>query len=136
MHTIRQTLAEDPELLTVRDKDGWTLLHSAAVCGDRDLVAFLIEKGAEVNARSEDGHTSLYLMAFYGHNGDEGYAEVAKLLLAEGVDPNAGNMDGDTPLAQALSWGRLVDDNGDPVAGASEMLGGFIRVLREHGAKV
>lgn len=40
---------------------GWTALHYAASTGQTEMVRFLIQKGAEVNARTERGVTPLYM---------------------------------------------------------------------------
>jgi ankyrin repeat protein len=42
---------------------GWTALHGAASSGSEDITKFLIEKGANVNARDKDGHTPLNVVA-------------------------------------------------------------------------
>ena len=41
-----------------RTKSGWTALHHAAWWGKIGAVKFLISKGAEVNARTNDGRTA------------------------------------------------------------------------------
>ena len=42
---------------------GWTALHYAASTGQTQMTRFLIDKGAEVNARTERGVTPLYMAA-------------------------------------------------------------------------
>ncbi len=58
---------------------GWTPLHQAARGGDKDIVGYLISKGADVNARSKDGWTPLEYAARNGHT------EVAQLLWQYGA---------------------------------------------------
>jgi ankyrin repeat protein len=48
---------------------GWTPLHSAAEEGHKDLVELLITKGANVNAKDEDGVTPLQYAKIEGHTG-------------------------------------------------------------------
>ncbi len=42
----------------IRDANGYTALHHAASRGDNDLVLYLVEKGADVKARSRKGQTT------------------------------------------------------------------------------
>jgi len=72
---------------------GLTLLHAAAAGGHTDVVEFLIAKGLEATATTEDDETTpLYLAALSGHK------EVAELLIANGADLNQENSNGATPL--------------------------------------
>ena len=45
--------------MSVRDENGWTPLHGAAYRGHHEIVAALIAKKAEVNAKDVDGDTPL-----------------------------------------------------------------------------
>ena len=67
-------------------------LHFAALDGLNEIVELLIAKGADVNAKSDDGWTSLHDAASIGHN------EIVELLIAKGADVNAKNNYGNTPL--------------------------------------
>jgi uncharacterized protein len=49
---VLSELERDPTLLETKSGDGWTVLHLAAFFGYPELVAALIGKGAEVDARS------------------------------------------------------------------------------------
>ena len=42
----------------IRDASGYTALHHAASRGDNELVVYLVEKGADVKARSRKGQTT------------------------------------------------------------------------------
>ena len=53
-----------------------TVLHVAARQGHADFAALLLEAGADVDARNEEGAMPLHLAAQYGHD------EVARVLLA------------------------------------------------------
>lgn len=72
-----------------------TPLQWAALNGQRDAVALLLDRGSPVDVRSRDGHTALHGAAFMGH------AEVVRLLLERGADANARSDSGETPLHNA-----------------------------------
>jgi len=76
-------------------------LHSAAMWGYEDSARNLIAKGADVNARDKDGNTPLMRAVSLGNT------KVAKLLIDNGADVNAGPMDsiGCTILASAIMGG-------------------------------
>ncbi len=73
-----------------------TALHAAVASGQLAIARSLLERGAQVNARQQQGWTPLH-----GAVG-EGRLELAELLLAHGADLNARNDEGKTPLAVAL----------------------------------
>jgi excisionase family DNA binding protein len=76
-------------------------LQRAVDQGDVSNVNALISRGADVNARTEDGWTPLMLATI------KGYAEVARALLKQGADVNARNKKGWTALMFAVSMGDL-----------------------------
>lgn len=63
---------------------GCNQLMIAAENGDLNRVREQLEKGVDVNARSQGGHTALMLAAAAGH------LEVVKALLNAKADPNIG----------------------------------------------
>ncbi|HEY8877581.1 MAG TPA: ankyrin repeat domain-containing protein [Roseateles sp.] len=67
------------------NRKGWTPLHYACSGPDNGVAAFLIEQGAELNARSENGTTPLMMAARYGNTA------LVPLLLAAGAEPRAAN---------------------------------------------
>jgi ankyrin repeat protein len=106
-------------------------LLEAAKAGDTAEVKKLLEKGADVSARSEHGATALMIAAGGGHvevvetliaegayaEGGEGasalmlaagedHAEVVKTLIAEGADVNARTGDGVTVLMWMAGGGH------------------------------
>jgi len=55
--------------INIADKNGETLLHWAAVKGNKSLVEFLIDKGANIDAKNIDGITPLYWAALFDKPG-------------------------------------------------------------------
>jgi hypothetical protein len=72
-----------------------TPLTVAALNGSAPLVALLLSKGAQVNARDASGSTALTEAV------RKGDAEVLRLLLQAGADPGVPMSDGSAPVCYA-----------------------------------
>ena len=79
---------------------GWTPLIYAATGGHDDIVKFLLDHGADINAASPNGTTAL-MMAIHEHQPD-----TARLLIARGADIQHRNENG----ATALAWAKRGDE--------------------------
>ena len=64
----------------------------AALMGQTEAAALLLQHGANINGRNRDGNTALHCAVFLGN------AETAELLLKNEADVNAKNLDGSTPV--------------------------------------
>ena len=77
------------------------------------VVTLLLDKGADINARTKEGATPLLNALAWGQS------DVARLLIQRGADVNLKNKQGDSPLRRALAL-RLND---------------VVELLRTAGAK-
>ena len=96
---VKQHLAAGTDVNATVGFIGMTILQSAALGGQKEIVEFLIAEGADVNAKNAEGWTPLHEAALYGDK------EISELLIANGADVNAkvasGPNQGKTPLDAA-----------------------------------
>jgi len=122
--------------LTSAGLDGATPLYIAAQRGRRDVVALLMERGADPNIRTSNGSTVLMAAA------QSSDPEIAIMLLGNGSDINATNEFGESPLLIA-ALGRHIFDHSFQLMGVSSQIPDpqdsgdnvdITNVLLEHGA--
>lgn len=96
-------LAGDPSLRDQFSKDGYPPLGLAIFFGNRDLARVLIDRGADVNASSNNAQhvAPLHAAAAVCDH------EIMRLLLDRGADPNARQQNDFTPLHTAASRGDV-----------------------------
>jgi ankyrin repeat protein len=102
LEMVRTLLQRSPQLISAKDPvfGTLTLLGVAASGNHKDVVEFLLSKGAVIDARDGIGSTALASAAIQGNK------DVVELLLASGADVNARANDGQTPLHNAAVEGR------------------------------
>ena len=86
--------------LSILFAKGVTPLHYAALMGHGDIAQFLVERGAQVNARHDGGRTPLHDAAMKGHS------DLVRMLLLSGADINAPDKGGSTPCDVAATYGQ------------------------------
>jgi ankyrin repeat protein len=121
LNRVRAFIEADSTLLELKDKNGKTPLNLACFTKqirsrEPAIAKFLIDKGANVNTKSNDGITPLY-GACVGSGPD---FELIQLLIARGADINAKNNNSRTPLLEITSFGNLE----------------IARFMIEHGADI
>jgi ankyrin repeat protein len=72
----------------------------AAAAGQVDTVRLLIDNGADLNAKNDDGSTALMVAALKGH------LEIVRTLLAAGADVSVQDLDQDSALKLAVENGH------------------------------
>jgi cytohesin len=88
--------------LEARDNQEETALHRAAHGGNKEVVTFLLSKGAQTSSWDEDGATPLMVACWVGH------LEVAQILFdaTEGQGLEERDVGGETALSYAASGGN------------------------------
>ncbi|MEP1079581.1 ankyrin repeat domain-containing protein [Leptolyngbya sp. PL-A3] len=127
---LMQTLLEQAVDIEKVDSGGWTRLYRAAFYGNNDsAVTALLKHGANPHARAKDGTTALHavcwesgpsLLRFEQESQilENSRALIINQLVDAGVDVNAQDEAGNTPLHVAVSYGQgeVSSDGGNPVA--------------------
>jgi ankyrin repeat protein len=121
---VKALLKADPGLVASTDTNGWTPLHTAAMAGQTNVAAFLLDNQADVNARDKINDTPLHLAAVMSqrtiarrttqagtssppHVGSRpGQTEMVKLLLDHKAEVDAKTQTGQTPLHSAAKNGH------------------------------
>jgi ankyrin repeat protein len=82
--------------------NGESALITASALGYTEMVAFLLDRGANPKAAADDGQTALTMAAYHG------YGQIVAMLLRSGADvDSAENRYGYTALAMACKEGHL-----------------------------
>jgi len=111
---VKELVEKDASRVNLKDQNGNTPLHIAARQGRIDVAAFLIEKGAVLEAKSPTGYTPLFAAA------QSKQPEAVQFFLDKGADVNAQTKFQTTPLFAAAESGNVE----------------VIRLLVERGAQV
>ncbi|XP_055623504.1 26S proteasome non-ATPase regulatory subunit 10-like [Toxorhynchites rutilus septentrionalis] len=111
---VEELLKKAPDQLEATDDTNATPLILATLGGHLGTVRLLAAKGASVNHKNWQGHSSLQYACSKGHT------EICKFLVEHGADINITDNRSDTPLHRVASQGRLE----------------LLRYLLEHSAKV
>jgi ankyrin repeat protein len=111
---LERLLEADPSLARAYADDGFTALHLAVFGRRPDAARLLIDRGADVNARSTG---PIARVPPLGTAAFVGSLELAQLLLDRGADVNGRSEDGFTALDAAIANGsvelaRLLESHG------------------------
>jgi uncharacterized protein len=118
---LRSVLDEDPSLANAWSDDGFTPLHFAAFFGHPESARLLIDRGAELEARSTNREFALDSSPLHSAVAAR-QRETIEVLLDAGADVNAVQHQGYTPLLEAAQSGEselvelLLERGADPDA--------------------
>ncbi|WP_264686029.1 MULTISPECIES: ankyrin repeat domain-containing protein [unclassified Wolbachia] len=98
---VRGLIAQGANIDT-KDKDGSTLLYSAAEIGDLDRIKFLLDNGANIETKNGEYQATPLHGAVLNER-----LNVVKLLLNRGANVNAEDKDNWTPLHYAADTNSL-----------------------------
>jgi hypothetical protein len=71
--------------VNIQDHDKVSMLHIAAQSGNLDLIKLLIEAGAKINAKDNQGRTPILMIE---SDNEENFLKIFKLFIAKGADVN------------------------------------------------
>jgi ankyrin repeat protein len=97
---VRQLVVADPNLPRARDSRGSTGLHAAAGRGHVDVVRFLLEHGADPDARDAGDNAAPLHFAAGG-----GYLDTVRALLDAGADVHG---HGDLHETDVIGWATAI----------------------------
>ena len=97
---VRAIVEKSPALVTSADHSGFTPLHIAATAGRVEIIAFLLQRGADIEARTPGGQTPLFQTVPFGSG------QAFDYLLERGAKLDAKDASGKTILQFALAWRR------------------------------
>ena len=92
---MKKMLLQGADIDFIQDKR--SALVFAAEAGDEKVVKFLMEKGAKIDLKNNDGESALMRAIYYNN------VEVVEQLLEHGAQPNQTNKEGMTALVYACS---------------------------------
>lgn len=106
-----------PSLINQPDHEGWTPIHLATTASQTRTMDALIAQGIDPKIADPDGNTPLHVLAPFLF-GEKSLAEKAaqrfKHFLSLGLDINARNNDGSTPLALFIAQSHFPTSSSQP----------------------
>ena len=98
---VKTLLEKDASLLSVKDNNGSTSLHVAAMTGAVAVAEFLVSLGADINSQDSRGYTSLHYACQFNAE------STAVLLIENGARVDLKENRGLAPLSLAARSGNL-----------------------------
>ncbi|KAK3818834.1 MAG: ankyrin repeat-containing domain protein [Benniella sp.] len=89
---VKKFVEEKGVSIDAQDENGYSALHAAASYGHKDLIDYLLKKGANINVEDPDKDTPLFVCET---------VEIAKLLVENGADAYHVNDNGLTAAENA-----------------------------------
>jgi len=156
---LTEILLADGVNINVRDEEGFTPLLTAVECNHKELSDYLILKGADLKAKSndgrdlfevacragnialakkllDDGHASKRRPSFLSNVALSGHVESVEYLLTDKADVNFQGEDGSTPLTIAICASQIKHQLVTKNSASEDDYACIVELLLEHGAKV
>lgn len=92
LKSVKELIASGTDINQKEPASGSSPLLTAALFGHTEIARALLEAGAEINFRNNDGSTALHTAAFFCRD------EIVKLLLENGADKSIRNNSNATAL--------------------------------------
>ncbi|WP_342026022.1 ankyrin repeat domain-containing protein [Cytobacillus pseudoceanisediminis] len=99
---VKELVEMNPKLVTEYANDGFTALGLASYLGHKEIVEYLVQKGADVNSASKN---SMKVMPLHSAVATK-KVDIAEVLLKNGAKVNAKQDSGWTPLHEAALHGH------------------------------
>ncbi|MFC1483969.1 ankyrin repeat domain-containing protein [Candidatus Neomarinimicrobiota bacterium] len=96
LETVVQLIQTDPSLVNQRMERGYSPLHWAVNRNDTAITRYLVDHGADLEAKDADGDTPLHWTAYYNRLAN------CRILVSAGADLNSLNNLEVTPLLAAI----------------------------------
>jgi ankyrin repeat protein/Tol biopolymer transport system component len=98
---VKALIEKDVSLINIKDNNGSTPLHSAAITGFVPVTEYLLSMGADINLQENRGYTPLHYACHYN------VENVAVLLIEKGARVDIKENRGLTPIFLAARAGNL-----------------------------
>ncbi len=96
--TVKELVHKEPNLVNGKGWGDTSPLHLAALNDNTEIAAFLLQNGADVNARADEAETPLHIAAQRNNR------DLVKLLLLHKADVNTLDSKHRTPADRATQW--------------------------------
>jgi ankyrin repeat protein len=97
---MKELVEQNPNLASVRNPSGYYLFHTVANLAPVEIVEWLIDLGADVNAKDDDGQTPLFWAL-------DGNIKAAEVLLAQGARLDISDRHGYFPIHRTAECGEI-----------------------------
>jgi len=97
---VKKYIKSDKDI-NIQDKNGYTGLILACICGYEKIVSLLIKGGCDINKQDKHESTGLIRVCY------NGYEKIVNLLISAGCDLNIQDKNGSTGLIWAYRIGHV-----------------------------
>lgn len=92
---VRALIPIYPNDINTNSREGYPPIYYATRNGNLEMIQMLVDAGANIHFRDAEGWTLFHECCYHGHT------DCVRYLLANGVDHNLRDCNGETPLDHA-----------------------------------